>query len=128
MSDPFGTYTFAGLGFASLLFAAEGRLYYGDSSYVLISNATYDDADGTVAFSAGESPVGAINLKFIGSVILDMTGNVTAMAGTWTGTAFIYNPQTAGHVEPVIGKIPPFTFPPSFAHGAWSAFNRQPLP
>jgi hypothetical protein len=126
MSDPYGNYTFAGLGFTGLLFmpADLGRLFYGEGSVVVIEEVPAADAE--VAFNAPESPLGAINLKFVGSLIFDTTGNVTAMAGTWTGTAFIFNPQTARVVEPVVGKVPPFTFPRTFAHGAWSAFNRQP--
>jgi hypothetical protein len=126
MSDPYGTYTFAGLGFTGLLFLpiSDGYLSYGEGSRVRLNSATYDDADG-VTFSASESPVGAFNLKFVGSLIFDMSGNVIGMAGTWTGTAFIFNLQTAAHVEPVIQKIPPFSFPITFAHGPWSA-NRQP--
>ena len=127
MNDPYGAYnTFVGLGFTGLLFLpiSDGYLSYGEGSRVRLNSATYDDADG-VTFSASESPVGVFNLKFTGSLIFDMSGNVTGMAGTWTGTAFIFNPQTVRHGEPVNGKIPLSTFPITYAHGAWSA-NRQP--
>jgi hypothetical protein len=87
MSDPYGAYTFVGLGFTGLLFLpiSDGYLSYGEDSRVRLNSATYDDTDG-VTFSASESPVGAFNLKFVGSLIFDMSGNVTGMAGTWTGT------------------------------------------
>ena len=129
MSNPSGDYSFAGLGFTGLQFFQDGNqyigyLYYGEGSSIAISGATYTDATGVVTFSASESPAGVRALNFTGNIILDMTGNVTAIAGTWTGLAFIYVLAATAHADPAIHRIPPN--PPIMqAHGAWTAFNRQ---
>ena len=92
------------------------------------------DADppptGVVTFGAGASPAGIRELNFTGNVILDMSANVTAIAGTWTGRAFINAPVAAdlaapapAPAEPAIHKIGQII--PILAHGAWTAFNRQ---
>jgi hypothetical protein len=128
MSDPSGDYTFSGLGFTGLRFYQNfsqyiGYLYYGEGSHIELSGATYTDATGVVTFSAGESPAGVVDLNFTGEVILDMSGNVTGIAGTWTGRAVLSNaPPAAAHAEP---SIPRPIIPILQAHGAWAAFNRQ---
>ena len=90
MSNPYGNYTFAGLGFASLYFPLEdtGSLSPAQGN-ILISNKTYTDATGVVTFSAGQSPAGVTDLNFTGNIILDLSGNVTAIAGTWTGRSHL---------------------------------------
>ena len=137
MSNPTGDYGFAGLGFTALRLLQEdgskwiGYLYYGgEGSTVTISGATYTDATGVVTFGAGASPAGIRELNFTGNVILDMSANVTAIAGTWTGRAFINAPVAAdlaapapAPAEPAIHKIGQII--PILAHGAWTAFNRQ---
>jgi hypothetical protein len=134
MSSPVGDYSFAGLGFTSLQFSLEGSQYvgslsYGDSS-IAISGATYTDATGVVTFSAGESPGGVADLNFTGNLILDLSGDVIAIAGTWTGRSFIHTPAAAApaasaHAEPAIRKGIGPNIPILQAHGAWAAFNRQ---
>ena len=129
MSNPSGDYSFAGLGFNGLKFFQDGNqyigyLYYGEGSSIPVSNATYTDGTGVVTFSASESPAGVRALNFTGNIILDPTGNVTAIAGTWTGLAFIVVLPAAARAEPTIYRIPPIN-PIVNAHGAWTAYNRQ---
>jgi hypothetical protein len=53
---------------------------------------TYIDATGVVTFNAGESPTGVTDLNFTGNIVLDMSsGDVTGIAGTWTGRAVLSN-------------------------------------
>jgi hypothetical protein len=133
MSNPSGDYNFAGLGFNGLRFGQDGGqysgyLYYGEGSSTPISGATYTDTTGVVTFGAGKSPAGVSDLNFTGNIILDLNGDVTAIAGTWTGRSIINAPveaatavaPTADPVTQKIGNIPILQ-----AHGAWSAFNRQ---
>jgi hypothetical protein len=125
MINPAGEYTFAGLGFIGLQLSQSGGGYDGSLSredgFTALSVVTYTDSTGIVTFSAGESPAGVGDLNFTGNLILDMkTGNVAAIAGTWTGRAFINAPVAAAPVESAIKKIGPII---SFlAHGAWAAF------
>jgi hypothetical protein len=132
MSNPSGDYAFAGLGFTGLRFFQDGTkyigyLYYGQGASTAISNPTYTDATGVVTFGAGESPAGVADLNFTGNIILDMSGNVTAIAGTWTGRSFIsVLPAVAASAaaQADIRKIGPI-IPILQSHGAWAAFNRQ---
>lgn len=136
MSDPSGDYAFAGLGFTGLRFGLDGSrydgyLYYGEGSATAISGATYTDATGVVTFGAGESPAGVSDLNFTGNIILDMSGGVTAIAGTWTGRSFIHAPvatatAAAATADPANQKIRTRPIIPILqAYGSWSAFNRQ---
>jgi hypothetical protein len=127
MSNPSGDYMFAGLGFIGLRFFQDGSQYVGNLDYedgfIEISSGTYTDATGGVTFSAAESPAGVVDLNFTGNIILDLSGNVTAIAGTWTGRAVLSNaPPAAAHAEPAIRRPP---IPILQANGAWAAFNRQ---
>jgi hypothetical protein len=134
MANPSGDYSFAGLGFTALRFNPDGSqwigyLYFPDGGAQTggnepISNATYTDATGVVTFSAGTSPEFIRDLNFTGNVILDPSGNVTAIAGTWTGRAFVFPilGKAAPAAEPATQKVPQYTVPVS---GAWAAFNRQ---
>jgi len=136
MSNPSGDYTFAGLGFTALRFFQDGSqyigyLYWEDGRTTAISGATYTDATGAVTFSAGDSPLGITDLNFTGNIILDMSGNVTAIVGTWTGRSFIFAqvaaaPAAAEPAEPAIRRIGPI-IPIVQAHGMWGAFNRQDI-
>jgi hypothetical protein len=136
MSNPSGDYSFAGLGFTGLRFGLDGSqydgyLYYGEGSATAISGPTYTDATGVVTFGVGESPAGVSDLNFTGNVILDLTGDVIAIAGTWTGRSLIHAPVEAATAEaatadPVTKKIGIGPIIPILqAHGSWSAFNRQ---
>ena len=138
MSNPSGDYTFAGLGFTGLRFFQDGSqyigfLYYGQGSSIAISGATYTDATEVVTFNAGSSPAGISDLNFIGNIILDMSGNVTAIAGTWTGRSIILpiaeasaiaTSGSSAQAAPAIQRTGPI-IPILQAHGSWAAFNRQ---
>jgi hypothetical protein len=135
MSNPSGDYEFAGLGFTGLRLQPEGSQYIANLSYAqggstATSAATYTDATGAVTFSAGESPAGVTDLNFTGNIILDLTGNVTAIAGTWTGRSILKvfpgpaAPAASAQAAPAIQRIGPIG-PILQAHGSWAAFNRQ---
>jgi hypothetical protein len=151
MSNPTGDYnTFAGLGFTGLRFYQDGSqyigyLYYGQDSSTPISGATYSDATGIVTFSASESPAGVTDLNFTGTIILDMSGKVTAIAGPWTGRVVnvpvavapaaaaaapaapaAAAPAAAAPAEPAIKKIGPI-IPIFHVQGMWAALNRQDI-
>jgi hypothetical protein len=119
---------FAGLGFIGLRFFQDGSQYVGNLDYedgfIEISGGTYTDATGLVTFSAAKSPAGVVDVNFTGNVILDLSGNVTAIAGTWSGEKVLplSNAPPAAHAEPPIPRPPT---PIQQANGAWTAFNRQ---
>jgi hypothetical protein len=134
MSNPSGDYSFAGLGFTGLRFSQDGTKYTGGlfsaKGTTPISGGTYTDATGVVTFNVAESPAGVTDLSFTGNIILDLTGNVIAIAGTWTGRSLItVLPGTTSSAAsaPVqadarrIGPIGPILQ----VHGAWAAYNRQ---
>lgn len=135
MSNPSGDYGFAGLGFTGLRLQPEGSQYIANlsdaqGSSTPTSAATYTDATGLVTFSASESPAGVTDLNFTGNIILDLSGNVIAIAGTWTGRTILKvfpgpaAPAASAQAEPAIQRIGPIG-PILQAHGSWAAFNRQ---
>jgi hypothetical protein len=117
---------FAGLGFIGLRFFQDGSQYVGNLDYedgsIEISGGTYTDTTGVVTFSAAKSPAGVVDVNFIGNVILDLSGNVTAIAGTWTGEKVLPLSNAPAVAEPPIPRPPN---PIRQANGAWAAFNRQ---
>jgi hypothetical protein len=133
MSNPKGDYSFTGLGFMGLSLVEEGSQYTGSLSApgisISISGATYNDATGVVTFSAGESPAGVTDLNFIGNIILDLSGNVISLAGTWTGRSRLTisarpaAPAASAQAAPAIHGIGPFST--LQAHGWWAAFNQS---
>jgi len=133
MSNPSGDYGFAGLGFTGLRLQPEGSQYNASLSSAQVttsSAATYTDATGVVTFTAGESPAGVTDLNFTGNIILDLSGNVIAIAGTWTGRTILKvfpgpaAPAASAQAEPAIQRIGPIG-PILQVHGSWAAFNRQ---
>jgi hypothetical protein len=128
MSLPSGDYGFAGLGFTGLRLFQDGDryvgcLYYGEGRDIAIIGATYTDVTGGVTFNATESPAGLADLTFTGSIILNLRGDVGAIAGAWTGRAFNHasaDPRAALEVRRTDPIIPILQ-----AHGAWTAFNRE---
>jgi hypothetical protein len=135
MSNPSGDYApFLGLGFNGLRFFQDGSkyiggLYYGEGYSIAISGGTYNDQTGIVTFSVSETPVNVIDVNFIGSIVLDPTGNVTALSGTWTGIQRLLTAPGAlatARAEPVIEKFRPINPPPIwFVQGSWLALNRE---
>jgi hypothetical protein len=137
MSNPSGDYSFAGLGFTGLRFAQGGSQYFGYLYYpggnTAVSGAAYTDATGVVTFSVAQSPAGIDDVNFIGNIIIDMSGNVTAMAGTWTGRGIITNaPVVAAalaegaQAAPAIRRPGPI-IPILQVHGSWAAFDRRDI-
>lgn len=128
MSNPYGDYGFAGLGFTSLHLTEDGSDLSSAQVSAASSGTTYTDATGVVTFSADQSPVGVTNLNFTGNIILDLSGNVIAIAGTWTGRSHLNvsaKPAAAAasaHAEPAVHGIGPVSI--LQAHGSWVAFNR----
>jgi hypothetical protein len=87
---------------------------------------TYIDATGVVTFNAGESPTGVTDLNFTGNIVLDMSsGDVTGIAGTWTGRAVLSNAPLAA--RPEVTKRPDFTHKRTYEerHGATAAKIHQ---
>ncbi|HME50531.1 hypothetical protein [Mycobacterium sp.] len=131
MSNPSGDYVpFVGLGFTGLRFFQDGSqyvggLYYEENEYsIAISGGTYTDATRVVTFSVHESPAGVTDVNFIGNVIVDSTGNVTAMVGTWTGHFSLNLLPRGARAKAAIPKYRPILPIPS-AQGPWMALNRE---
>lgn len=132
MSNPYGGYAFAALGFTDLNLDPGGAGYLTSAQGTIFTTfATYTDATGVVTFSVGESPAGVTDLNFTGNIILDLSGNVAAIAGTWTGrNPLIVStkpaaPAASAHAESAAhGIVPPSILE---AHGSWAAFNHVTL-
>ena len=127
-----GDYTVAGLGFNSLQFAQEGdhytgALYWPGGYSATVSGATYTDSTSIVTFSLENSPAGITDLLFTAQVVLDPTGNVTALAGSWTSRSFVLAPAAAAAAAPELAVQRLGPNPIVHAHGACVAFNRQPI-
>src|SRR5262249_21164466 len=117
-----------------LRFSQDGTKYvgglYSAQGTTAISGGTYTDATGVVTFNVAGSPAGVTDLSFTGTIILDLTGNVTAIAGTWTGRSLITvlpgaaDAAASAPAQADIRRIGPIG-PILQAHGAWAAYNRQ---
>jgi hypothetical protein len=123
MSNPTGTYYFAGLGFSAFSLDIPGPPFINhgslsDQSFTQpCDDVSYDSATGQLSFVVAESPELVRDILFTGNVIIDGSGNAVGFSGTWKGDRVI--------VIKTEGAALPLQPPPSdlTVEGYWAAVS-----